>query len=338
MAKSAIFLAAAVLLLAVSSVSAVNIVGGTASLNFLMSKWVSSVNTAYKQRIAPYEVMTSSEATVAVSTNVLPIGFTDMAPFGKFPKYTFPQVVATYGLFTQTLNVQLVSASTLAFIFTGRIKRWEQVPQSIRTGPITVITQFRPSGNTFWTTKYIKSVYPAWNARLVGSGPFVFGAQAKSVLTELGTAKELKLNPLAIGFMESTTAYSNGLREICVPNGVGKPVTTLVTSVYPSIKLVPTLKPHESFLPITLINKRIAGTFPIAAFMYAVTRQNFVALGARGGIAKSFLIYTQTKSAQALAGKFKFNRLPTRFTDTNKVYINRMALAAGVKLAFKPAL
>eukprot|EP00897_Mesotaenium_endlicherianum_P003960 jgi/Mesen1/3592/ME000020S03123 len=338
MARAAGLLVAAVLMLACSHVSGASLVGGTPAVSFLMTKWISNVNTVYKTKIVPYKPSTTSETVAAVSKNVLPIGYTDVAPFGKFAKFTYPQVIATYALFTQTLNVQLVSAKTLVGILTGTIKRWEQVPQSIRTGPITLVAQFHSSGNTFWTTKYLKAAYPAWPARLTGSGPFKYGANTQYVLTEVAAVQALLKNRLAVGFVETATAYSGALREICIPDGLGKPVTTLVTSVYPAISTLKTYKPSESYLPINLIFKKTRSTFPIIAFMYAVTKQSLVPLGANGGLAKAFLLYTQSNAAQLLARKNLYNALPSRFTVVNKRYINSLTLAKGIKLAFKPPL
>eukprot|EP00897_Mesotaenium_endlicherianum_P007598 jgi/Mesen1/6867/ME000351S05973 len=319
---------------------AANLVGGASAAIRLQQRMIAAINLKYKSAgLLPYGISNSNGGIVGLKKGAYAVGIGNV-PFSPlqekfYPKYTLPQAIATYSLFTTNPILQQVDPVTLGRMMRGVIKTWAQVKGAIIKGPIVWAGRADLSGTTSQTTTYMRrQLGTGWPTKFVGQGPFNFGPTTKLFAGSVGVARKIRGDPYAVGFLETSFGKANLLAEIAIKNANGKFMISTGGTVYPAV--IKTFYPSASFswYRISLVNYKAPTQYPIASFIYAFTRTTLAPYGRTGGIAKAYLLYTMSKPGQALVKAAGMNPLITKLVTQNKVAIRKLALGKGVRMPF----
>lgn len=195
---------------------------------------------------------------------------------------------------------------------------------------IHVVYRSDPSGSTDLFTRYLSLTNRGvWR---LGSGSTTafpklqnfFGAQGSA-----GVGAAMRATPFSIGYLGSSIGRTLSLNEVYLQNAAGEYLTTATANLAASIpRQLP--RATASWASVSLLNSDGKQTWPITSFVFLLSRQNSVKLGASGAVLRHFLRYLMT-SGQAPAAKYSFGKLPTSVANHSIQAIRKIIIAKGVK-------
>ena len=166
----------------------------------------------------------------------------------------------------QPLNLD---GTTLAGIFSGKIKKWNSPlisalnPEvTLPKRPILVVRRADGSGTTAIFSDYLSTVSPEWEQK-VGRGktlrwPVGIGAKGND-----GVAAQIKNNQGAIGYIELAYSIKIGLQTAAMKNPAGNFVIPAIESISLSAQTITDTKDG-----ISIVNAPGDKAYPISAFTY----------------------------------------------------------------------
>jgi phosphate transport system substrate-binding protein len=186
-------------------------------------------------------------------------------------------VVITYNL--QGLSQPLrFSPETLAAIFLGKIKKWND-PQIAADNPgitlpatdITVVHRSDSSGTSAVFTDYLSKVSSEWKDK-VGSGtspnwPVGIGGKGNE-----GVTGQVKNTPNTIGYIELAYAVQNKLPVAQVKNASGNFVAPSIDAVTAAASASAANTPED--LRVSITNAAGADVYPISSYTYILIYKN----------------------------------------------------------------
>ena len=225
-----------------------------------------------------------------------------MAPGGIAIAYNLPGVTK--------LNL---SAATIAGIFDGKIKTWNDA--AIKTDnpgvtlPSTTIQTFHrsdSSGTTYNFTNYLTNVAKsAWSAGVNKNWTAPGGQGAKG---SSGVAQGVKSTAGGVGYFERSFATQDNLSVASVGDAGGKfvqPTDAAVTAFLGQAKVTGT----GDDLALTFDYSGTDGTaYPVTLVTYEITCTKG---GKDSGLVKSFLAYTSSTAGQAVLPTAGYVQLPS---------------------------
>ncbi len=170
-----------------------------------------------------------TESTVDFGASDMPMTDKQLSDVSKFKVLHFPTVlgglVPTYNV--PGLNDLKFSSATLADIYLGRIKKWND-PALAKDNPglklpnedITVVHRSDGSGTTFVWTDYLSKVSPEWKSK-VGANTSVNWPVGLGGKGNEGVAGLVKQTPFSIGYVELFYAAQNKMEYGSVKNMAG---------------------------------------------------------------------------------------------------------------------
>ncbi len=214
---------------------AVAIDGAGASFPYpLYSRWIQEYSRMYGVRIN-YQSIGSGGGIAQIKAGTVDFGASD-APLEKdeldsYGLVQFPMimggVVVVVNLDGVASNTLRLSRETLAGIFLGRIKRWDD-PAVAKDNPgldlpdraVTVVHRSDGSGTTWIFTNYLDKISPAWRGK-VGTGKAVKWPAGVGGKGNEGVAAYVQRVKGAIGYVEFAYARQNGLSCALLENREG---------------------------------------------------------------------------------------------------------------------
>jgi phosphate transport system substrate-binding protein len=211
-----------------------------------------------------------------------------------------------------------LSPETLAGIFAGKIKRWndqaiknDNAAANLPSTGIQVVHRSDGSGTTAAFTAYLTAVAPAvWTAGASKDVPWPTGQGAKG---SDGVTAQVKQTAGAIGYAEVSFAKGSALPMASIKNASGafvQPEAANVTAALGEAPVPPDLKIRPNYKPTG------AQAYPISTFTYvlAFSKQRDAA---KGKLLKDFLAYAVGPGQSAASGLF-YAPLPTDLQNKDK--------------------
>lgn len=180
-------------------------------------------------------------------------------------------VVLTYNLEQVSVPLKL-SPETIADIFLGKIKRWDD--ERIKADnpgvelpavDLTVVHRSDGSGTSAVFTNYLCKVSPEWKEK-VGEGtspswPVGLGGKGNE-----GVTGQIKQTPNTIGYVEYAYAVKNKLPVAEIKNKAGNFVVPTFEAV--TAAAAETLEQTPADLRVTITNASGADVYPISSYVY----------------------------------------------------------------------
>jgi phosphate transport system substrate-binding protein len=245
--------------------------------------------------------------------------------FFYFPTVAAP-ITVSYNL-TSVKKLQL-SAETLAKIFSGEIKTWDDAAikadnkgAKLPSTAITVVHRADSSGTTENFTKFLTAAAPtAWT---LGSGSTVsWPADTQAGQGNSGVGQTVKSTDGAIGYVDFADAKALKLQFARIKNKDGKFVAPSVKATTAAVDKAQ-VKDDLTYDPL---NASGAGAYPIAAPTWLLVYQN-QSDSAKGTAVKNFLNYIYG-NGQKLAPEVDYAPLPKSLLDKAKAQVKKVGAAS----------
>jgi phosphate transport system substrate-binding protein len=222
-------------------------------------------------------------------------------------------VVVTYNLPGLGTTALKFDGATLADIFLGKVKRWNDrrivaLNPGVTLPDIELIVVHRSdgSGTSFIWTDYLSKVSPEWKNQ-IGAAPSVNWPTGLGGKGNEGVTQQVKQVEGTIGYVELIYALSNSLPVAQLKNAAGnfvEPNLETTSAAAAGLNL-----PADTDFRVSITNSAGANAYPAASFTWLlVNPENPDASKAR--VIKEFLAWMVSDEAQAMAGELKYAPLP----------------------------
>ncbi|HEV3133161.1 MAG TPA: phosphate ABC transporter substrate-binding protein PstS [Acidimicrobiia bacterium] len=328
--------------------------GGSATLNGSGSTFQQPYNEAvmgaFKQKnpnvTINYSGGGSGKGRQDFSDQVVDFAGTD-APYSaadaanvKGGKYFYFPTVA--GPITVSYNVSGVSklrlsAETLAKIFQGDIKTWDDAAikadnpgVKLPSTAITVVHRSDSSGTTQNFTGFLAAAAPtAWT---LGTGSTVsWPADQQSGQGNPGVGQIVKTTDGAVGYVDFSDAKALKLKFASVKNKAGKFVAPTVKATTAAVEKAPV----NADLTYNPLNAAGAAAYPIASPTWILAYQNY-SDAAKTTAIKNFLNYIYG-NGQKIASQVDYAPLPKNLLDKAKAQVKQVGGSSSGSTSSSPA-
>lgn len=203
-----------------------------------------------------------------------------------------------------------LSASSVAGIFLGQIKRWndpklvaENAELRSKNLPITVCHRSDGSGTTDIFTTYLSAVSPTWKSK-VGKGTAVKWPTGKGGAKNAGVAALVKQIPGAIGYVELAYAKQNGIATARIKNRSGYYIKPSLPSTSACIEGA--LSALKNDLRADIVNSSGRDAYPIVGLTFIFVYENSV----QPAELKRLLSWLMSDESMAIAKGLEYAPLP----------------------------
>ena len=304
--------------------------GGTADLNGagstfvypLMSRWTTTFSQSHPTVHINYQSIGSGGGIQQVKAGTVDFGASDaplsdgqlagMKPLIQIPESAGP-VCITYNLPGLPHPLQL-SADTMAGIFLGKIKTWQDPAVTadnpgitLPTSGIIVAHRSDGSGTTNAFTTYLSAVSPEWKSR-VGLGNAVSWPVGLGGKGSEGVTEQIRQSPGSIGYVELTYAQQNHLPVVAVRNQAGKYVLPSKESATAAIAAASDVLAKDPRTPIVNPPASAPDAYPITTLTFLLLPKDGPDQARRTAL-KQFVAYV-IADGQAVAGQLEYAPLP----------------------------
>lgn len=225
-----------------------------------------------------------------------------------------------------------ISACTLAKIYTGVIKSWNDADIKADTGltlpaqTIHVVMRSDGSSSTTGLQGYMTAACPAsYSGGVTGNKFPLTGDQYHAVQGSDGVRREIAAREYSIGYLDAGHGHADDLAEFSLKNANNAWVVTLpgdpegkTSANIPSVvtpEIITSLGTFKGDLSVVnLFNKPGAKTWPICAFTYLHVRTSYDD-AETASLVKAFVKYILSEEIQAKVSAFDFFPLDTTLRD-----------------------
>ena len=236
----------------------------------------------------------------------------DMPPLLQIPESAGP-VCITYNL-PQLKQPLKLSANSLAGIFLGKIKTWQDpsikkdnAGISLPNNPIVVAHRSDGSGTTNIFTTYLAKVSPDWE-RQVGKGISVSWPVGLGGKGSEGVTGVVKQTPGGIGYVELTYAKENNLPVALIRNNAGQWVEPSASGTTAAINAFSDDLAKDVRTPIVDPPASAKDAYPIAGLTFILVPKQAKSPD-KGKLVKDFVDYIITQG-QSQAVSLYYAKLP----------------------------
>lgn len=286
----------------------------------VMTRWIQDYGQGGLQ--INYQSIGSGGGIQQVKNKTVDFGATDaplsdtqlaaMQPVIQIPETAGP-ICIIYNLPGLNHPLQL-SAETLAGIFLGTIKGWDD-PMIARDNPgdtllpsaINVIHRADGSGTTNIFTSYLSAVSPAWK-QSAGAGNSVQWPAGIGGKGSEGVTGQLRQEPGSIGYVELTYAEQNKLQVAKIRNAAGQYVWPSAAGTTAAIAAFSAELAKDPRVPIVNPPASAANAYPIAGLTFLLLPKDGPNKEKRAAL-KGFVKYV-IGPGQATAGALNYAPLP----------------------------
>ncbi|HVH39521.1 MAG TPA: phosphate ABC transporter substrate-binding protein PstS [Gemmatimonadaceae bacterium] len=225
--------------------------------------------------------------------------------------------------------------ATLADIFLGKIKRWDD-PRLAALNPgvalpsldILVVHRADGSGTTFIWTDYLSTVSPEWSAK-IGRGKSVNWPTGVGGKGNEGVTQQVKQVEGTIGYVELIYASANGLPYGAIKNRSGQFVLPTLESVSAAAAGVDLAA--DTDFRVSIVDAAGADAYPVASFTWLLVRPD-MADAAKARAIRDFLRWMTRPEAAAMAAELHYAPLPKSVADLVAARIETLT-AGGAPIA-----
>ncbi|HKG98328.1 MAG TPA: phosphate ABC transporter substrate-binding protein PstS [Pyrinomonadaceae bacterium] len=255
--------------------------------NPLYQKWLSEYGKLHPNIRIDYQSIGSGGGIKQIKEQTVDFGASD-APMKDEDLKSAPgevlHIPTVLGAVVITYNLQGVSQAlrfspeTLADIFLGKIKKWNDAKISadnpgvtLPTTDVTVVHRSDGSGTSAVFTDYLSKVSAEWKEK-VGSGtspnwPTGVGGKGNE-----GVTGQVKNTPNTIGYVELAYAVQNKLPVAQVKNASGNFVTPSIDTVTAAASASAANTPDD--LRVSITNAAGPDAYPISSYTYILIYKN----------------------------------------------------------------
>ena len=287
-----------------------------------MTRWIESFQKTRQGIQINYQSIGSGGGIQQLKKGVVDFGASDaalddnqlreMPPLVQLPESAGP-VCITYNL-PDLKNPLRLSAQTLAGIYLGKIKTWQDAAikkdnpgVSLPSTTIVVAHRSDGSGTTNIFTTYLDKVSPEWSKR-VGKGIAVSWPTGIGGKGSEGVTGVVKQTPGGIGYVELTYAKENNLPVAAVRNAAGQFVEPSAQATTAAIDAYKDSLAKDVRVPIVDPPTSAKEAYPIAGLTFLlIPKQGKDAK--RTEILKQFVQYIVTQG-QDTAESLYYAKLP----------------------------
>lgn len=246
----------------------------------LYSKWISEFNKKNKDVTIDYQSIGSGGGIKQITARTVDFGASD-APMTDEQLKEAPKellhIPTVLGAVVVIYNLDGVSGlkldgPTLAEIFTGKIKKWNDpkiaalnAGATLPATDIAVAHRSDGSGTTAIFVDYLSKISPEWKDK-VGAGTSVNWPTGIGGKGNEGVTGTVKQTPGAIGYVEFIYAKQNNLSYAALKNAAGEFVEPSVDAVTAAAAAVSKTIPDD--LRVSITNAEGTGAYPISGFTY----------------------------------------------------------------------
>jgi phosphate transport system substrate-binding protein len=295
----------------------------------LYSKWLAEYATINPQININYQSIGSGGGIQQLKAGTVDFGASD-APLSDAEMKEMPSpvvhiptvagaVAVIYNLPGLTEPVRL-SADTLAEIYLGKIKQWDDsriatLNPGIRLPKLAIAVAHRSdgSGTTYIFTHYLAAVSPSW-AKKVGTGKSVDWPAGIGGKGNEGVTGIVKQTPGAIGYVELAYAEQNKLAYAQLKNLAGNFVSPNLDST--TAAAAGALAEMQKDVRVSIVNSPGAQAYPISGFTYILLYQQ--QQDAKKKAALLDFLNWAIGDGQQFAGPLGYAPLPTEIVELNK--------------------
>ncbi|OKH35856.1 phosphate ABC transporter substrate-binding protein PstS [[Phormidium ambiguum] IAM M-71] len=264
----------------------VSITGAGASFPApLYQRWFSEINKSNPNIQISYQSVGSGAGVQQLINSTVDFGASDVAmtdgEMGKVSRgvilipMTAGSIVAGYNL--PGVNSLKLSRSTLADIFLGKIKVWndpkitkDNPGVNLPNRPISVVYRADGSGTTGVFTKHLSAISPEWKSK-VGEGKSVSWPTGAGAKGNEGVTAQIVQSPGAIGYLEYGYARSNRISVASLQNKAGKfvaPTPSNSANALSAVQLPGNLRAFVADPPG-------ANSYPIVTYSWIMAYKNY---------------------------------------------------------------
>jgi len=213
--------------------------------------------------------------TVDFGASDVPMGSGDITSAGGADALT--QIPTTLGVISIAFNVSGVNdvnldADTLAGIFLGQIKKWNDPKlTALNSGAtlpnksITVVHRSDGSGTTFHFTDYLSKVSATWKTS-VGNAKSVKWPTGVGASGNTGVAQAIQSTDGAVGYVELAYVVQNSMHQAALKNANGKFVKASVDGATAAAGTNTSVSPTN----FSITNAACDACYPIAGFSWVM--------------------------------------------------------------------
>jgi phosphate transport system substrate-binding protein len=254
----------------------------------------------------------------------------DLASYQGGKILYFPTVAAPITVSFNVKNVDSIqlSPATLAKIFSGTIKKWndpaienDNANATLPGTDIVIVHRAEASGTTSNFTKYLVSAGGA--AWTLGSGDTVeWPSSSTAGQGNSGVAQAVSTTDGAIGYVDFSDATQAKLKLASIENQAGKFVSPTLAGASAAVAAA-TIAPDLTYSPL---NEPGADVYPITSPTWIITYANQTDK-AKGTALKSFLTFI-LNDGQGLAAGVNYAKLPTSLQQKAIAQLDNLKIPA----------
>jgi phosphate transport system substrate-binding protein len=303
----------------------------------IMTHWISDYQQQHSGLQINYQSIGSGGGIQQLKNGLVDFGASDVALTDEqlkempgaviqIPESAGP-VCITYNLPGLTKPLRL-SADTLAGIFLGNIKNWNDA-SIVKLNPgvnlpstaIMVVHRSEGSGTTGIFTTYLSAVSTDWKGR-VGQGISVKWPTGLGGKGSEGVTGVIKQTPGAIGYVELSYANENHLPVVEMQNQAGEFVAPSADSASAAIDAFRAQLAKDVRLPIVNAPKTAAKAYPITGLTFLLVPKDGSDVTKRQAT-KGFITYIIT-TGQKISSGLHYAPLPESITKIDMKLLGEM--------------
>ena len=222
-------------------------------------------------------------------------------------------VVVTYNLPSLGATKLRFDGPTIADIFLGKIKKWND-RRIVALNPgvtlpdeeLIVVHRSDGSGTTYVWTDYLSKVSPEWSSK-VGRATSVNWPVGLGGKGNEGVTQQVKQVAGTLGYVELIYAVSNQLPVALIRNSAGSFIEPSLASTSAAAAGVDL--PADTDFRVSITNSPAPGAYPASSFTWLLVRPENPDAGKAKAI-KDFLLWMVGDEAQAMASELHYGPLP----------------------------
>src|SRR5579872_1083743 len=305
----------------------------------IMTRWISAFHTAHQGVEINYQSIGSGGGIQQLKQGLIDFGASDaalnddqlkeMPPVIQIPESAGP-VCITYNLPELKTPLKL-SAGTLAGIFLGTIKTWQDpaikkdnTGVSLPNHAILVAHRSDGSGTTNIFTTYLAKVSPEW-AKKVGKGIAVSWPTGVGGKGSEGVTGVVRQAPGAIGYVELNYAKDNNLPVALIRNEAGGWEEPSAAGTTAAIDGFTEELAKDVRTPIVDPPASAKDAYPICGLTYLLVPKDGQDAAKRREV-RDFIEYIIT-TGQSSANNLYYAQLPTGLVDQDQKLLGEMTAA-----------
>ena len=306
--------------------------------NPLYQKWLSEYGKLHANVRIDYQSIGSGGGIKQIQAQTVDFGASDAPMSDADLKATPAEIVhipTVLGAVVVTYNVAAISqplqfsSETLADIFLGKIKKWDdaKIKQdnpgvTLPAADITVVHRADGSGTSYVFTDYLSKVSSEWKEK-VGTDKSPKWPVGQGGKGNEGVTGQVKQQPNTIGYVELAYAVQNNLPSALIKNASGKFVAPTIDAVTAAAAASSAQTPDD--LRVSITNASGDAVYPISSYTYILAYKD--QKNANKGKALVDFLWWGIHDGEQFAKDLQYAPLPAEIVSRAEAKINSITSA-----------